>query len=153
ATLAAEKFPEFMRRSSEADALVALSVAAIDAGVAAPVRSMLERVTDYSARDEVAKGIGAACTDSPAVVGFLREAYTSLGERQFTAWREAFATCTSPELVTWLGEAAASPADVPYDEKYDIVARSLVDHLGADALPALEKAAVKAGKSGGPFAA
>lgn len=153
ANLAAEKFPEFMRRSSEAEALVALSVAAIDAGVGAPVRTMLERITDYGARDEVAKGIGAACSDTPAVVAFLHDAYTSLGERQFTAWREAFAACSAPEHVAWLGEVAAAPADVPYDEKYDIVARSLVDHLGADALPALEKAAVKAGQSGGPFTA
>src|SRR5690606_14321637 len=153
ATLAAENYPAFMRRSSEAGALVALSVAAIDAGIHAPVRSMLEQISDYGARDEVAKGIGGACAEHPSVVGFLRDAWTTLGERQLTPWREALAACDSPEFVTWLGEAAAAPANVPDDEKFDMVARALVDHQGPEALPTLEEAAVKAGQNGGPFAA
>lgn len=149
--LAAERFPDFMRRISEAGALVTLSVTALDAGIEAPIHSLLDQISDYGARDEVAKGIGEACAEHPSVVGFLRGAHGALGERQFAGWREALSACEAPELVSWLAEAAAAPSNVPYDEKYDMVARALVDHQGVEALPVLEKAAVKAGNGSGPF--
>lgn len=151
AKLAEKHFYDFMRSSSDVGTLVALSLAAIDAQIYKPVWNMMEKVPDFSARDEVAKGVGASCADNAAVLPFLQGAYSALGDRQFNSWREALGTCDSPALVTWLEQTAAKPPSVVYDEKYNSVTDVLVKRKKLEALPILEQAAIAAGTSGGPF--
>lgn len=151
AKLAERHFYDFMRSSTDVGTLVSLSLAALDAGVFQPVWNMMEKVPDYSARDEVAKGVGAHCADHSSVLPFVQGGYSALGDRQFNSWREALGACDAPALVTWLEQTAANPPAVAYDEKYNTIIESLVKKKRVEALPLLEQAAIAAGKSGGPF--
>lgn len=148
--LAEEHFPDFMRASTDVGTLVELSLTAVDAQIYRPVWGMLEKVPDYAARAEVAKGVGAHCTESEQVLPFLAGGYSALGDRQFNAWRDALTTCEAPALVSWLEQTVSSPPTITYDEKYNAVADALVKHKRAEALPALEQAAIAA-LDGGPL--
>lgn len=151
AKVAEERFDDFMRASKDVDTLVALSLAAIDGGVNAPVWAMLEKIPDIAVRDPVAREVGAECASHPAVVGFLQGAHANLRDRQFGMWREGFKGCASPELDAWLAQVVAKPPAVSYDEKYNVVSESLVKRKRAEALPVLQEAAIAAGGNGGPF--
>ena len=149
--LAEQRFGDFMRASGDVGNLVALSEVAIASEIYKPVWAMLETVTDFSTRDEVAKGVGALCSTNESILPFLKGAYFGLGDRQFGLWREAFNTCEAPSFDSWLTEVVAAPPARSYDEKYGSVLGALVKRKKLDALPTLEAAAVAAAKSGGPF--
>ncbi len=148
---AEERFADFMRASGDVGNLVALSEVAINSAIYQPVWAMLEDVTDYAVRDEVAKGVGAHCAENEAVLPFLKGAYFGIGDRQFGLWREAFNTCEAPAFEAWLVEVVSKPPTITYDEKYTTVVGALVKRKKLDALPVLEAAAVTAGTTGGPF--
>jgi hypothetical protein len=149
--LAEERFSDFMRASGDVGDLVALSKVAIGSEIYQPVWSMLEDVTDYSARDEVARGVGAHCASDETILPFLQGAYFGLGDRQFGQWREAFNTCETAQFDAWLVEVVGQPPTITYDEKYSTVVGALVKRRKMEALPLLVGAAVAAGNSGGPF--
>ena len=151
AKLAADSFGNFMRASGDVGSLVGLSLVAIEGGVSTPVFGMLEEIPDMSLRDEVAKGLGAECAQNEKVVGFLKSAYTSLRDRQFGMWREAYLSCESEDLDAWLGSVVETPPPVSYDEKYNVVTEALVKRVRAEALPTLGVAARAAAGNGGPF--
>ncbi|MBT3220352.1 MAG: hypothetical protein HN348_14800 [Proteobacteria bacterium] len=149
--LAQSSFDEFMRNSKDVGTLVDLSMVAIRAKTYTPVWSMLEKIPDYGARDEVSKGIGSKCNKEPEVVTFLKGAYYGLRGRQFSQFESALITCNSPELTTWLEEVVATPPSASYDEKYNAVITAYVKQKRGNALPILERAAVAAAGNGGPF--
>jgi hypothetical protein len=142
-------YPTFMRASGDVDSLVALSLAAIDAGVTRPVATELDSVG--GARGEVATGIGEACVDHPGVVNFLETTYTDAKGHGFAAWREALIACRAPAFETWLASTAAAPPPEIISERYGAVLGAYVRHAGKDALPTLQAAAIAAAANHGPF--
>lgn len=151
AAVAQAHFEDFMRASKDIDTLVSLSLSAIDAGMNPPVWAMLDQLPDLSTRDEVAREVGAACAEHPKVVAFLEGAHGQLRDRQFGMWRDAYRECAAPELDTWLATVVSAPPSVAYDEKFNVVSEALVKKQRGAAMPVLQKAAIAAGKSGGPF--
>ncbi len=151
AAVAAEHFDDFLRRSKDVDTLVSLVFAAVDHGVYEPLWSMLDKIPDVALRDQVAADVGANCSGHDRFVEFVQQAHARLGDRQFGMWREALRACEAPALVDWLEQASGSPPAVPYDEKYNVVTDVYVRRKRAEALPVLQRAAVAAGASGGPF--
>jgi hypothetical protein len=141
----------FMKHSGDVGTLVDLSITAISAKAYTPVWSSLEKIPDYSARDEVAKGVGSKCAEHPEVVTFIKGAYYGLRGRQFGAWENALITCTSDELVEWMAGVVAEPPVSTYNAKYDAVITAYVKQLRGKSLPTLERAAVAAATNGGPF--
>lgn len=144
-------FDDFMRGSKDVGTLVNLSMTAINAKAYTPVWNMLEKVPDYSARDEIAKGVGDHCQSDPNVVTFIKGAYYGLRGRQFSQWQEALMLCETPELSQWLEEVIVQPPKTSYDEKYNTVLNAYVKQRRYEALPVLERAAVASANEGGPF--
>jgi hypothetical protein len=144
-------FDDFMRGSKDVGTLVNLSMAAIKAKAYTPVWNMLEKVPDYSARDEIAKGVGAHCKADPNVVTFIKGAYYGLRGRQFGQWQEALILCETTELTRWLEEVIVQPPKTSYDEKYNTVLNAYVKQRRYESLPVLERAAVASANEGGPF--
>jgi hypothetical protein len=144
-------FDDFMRGSKDVGTLVDLCITAIKAKAYTPVWHMLEKVPDYSARDEIAKGVGDHCKGDPNVVTFIKGAYYALRGRQFSQWQEALILCETPELTQWLEEVIVQPPKTSYDEKYNTVLTAYVKQRRYEALPVLERAAVGSANEGGPF--
>lgn len=128
-----------------------LALAAIDAKRYTAVWAMLDGVKDYSARDDIAEQVGAACGEHPEVVTFLQGAYFGLRNTQFGKWDKALYTCESEALGTWLDATVAKPPTSAYDDKYNAILGALVARRAVDALPVLQRAAVEAANNGGPF--
>jgi hypothetical protein len=149
--VAASSFDAFMRVSNEVDVLVDLSNKAIEAEIYNPVWDMLERIPDYTVREQVARRVGAVCQENVGVLPFLRGGYYAMNERAFGMWSEAFVTCGSQELTTWLTTQIADPPARTYDAKYSAILAATVERLGEDALGPLERAAIAASDRGGPF--
>ena len=148
--VAEDNFIRFMTSAGDAQSLVQLSLTAIDAEIWSPVWSMIGKISDYSARDEVASEVGTACMDHPQVVKFLQGAYFGLRETDFGQWDDAFRSCESPDLVTWMTQQVEAPPDKQFDEKFNTVVDVYAKRQGASALPSLTKGAIKAAKAG-PF--
>lgn len=144
-------YDAFMKASGDVGTLVDLSLAAIDAKVYSPVWAMQEKIPDYSARDEIAKGVGANCAAHPEVVTFLQGAYFGLRDIQFAQWDDALVTCESPALVTWMQGVVAKPPASAYDEKYAAIVTAYVRRERQKSLDTLSKAAAEAAKNNGPF--
>jgi len=140
-----------MKASSEVDTLINLSLTAIRAQAFTPVWKMMDKIPDYSARDEVAEGVGLACSTEPSVITFLQGAYFGLRDIQFQQWDDAFVVCESPSFDTWLQERVSDPPASSYNDKYNTVVTIYVKRKGADSLAALERAAIEAATKGGPF--
>jgi len=149
--VAEARFSDFVRKAQTTDDLVTLALVAIDAQSYLPVWSMLDHVREYSQRDEVAAGVGAACPEHPGVVNFLQGAYFGLKNTEFGRWDPALSGCSSDALATWIDATAAAPPTSSYDEKYNTMLTALVIRRGPDALPVLKRAAVEAATKGGPF--
>ncbi|NOY25304.1 MAG: hypothetical protein GXP62_05475 [Oligoflexia bacterium] len=150
ADAAGNNFTRFMTRATDADSLVALSLAAIDANIWNPVWVMPSKITDYDARDLITGQIGAACTSHPKVTTFLQGAYLGLRELDFGQWDDAFVACKSPDITQWLDSQLASPPATTYDAKYDQLMAIYVSRLGPAALDGLKRAAIAAAENG-PF--
>lgn len=144
-------YDAFMKASGDVGTLVDLSLVAIDAKVYTPVWNMMEKIPDYSARDEIAKGVGARCDDHAEVLTFLQGAYFGLRSVQFGQWDDALVTCETDALTKWLESLVADPPASSYDEKYATVVTAYIKRLGKGTLPVLQKAAIDAAKDGGPF--
>lgn len=144
-------FQKVVTRATDTETAVGVALTAIDAKAYAPVWGMLDLVADYSQRDAIAQGVGAACGEHPEVVTFLQGAYFGLRNTQFGRWAPALAACESEGIVTWLGDTASKPPAVTYDEKYNTILAALVARQRTDALPVLQRAAVEASANGGPF--
>ena len=152
AELAKRGFGEFMKKATDVDTLVPLSMAAIDAEIWNPVWEMIGKISDYEARDQVAATIGAACNDEAKIVGFLKGGYFALRDIEFQQWDDALTSCESDIFKAWMVEQVEAPPASVYDEKYVTLGRAYVKREGAGALPSLTKAAV-AGADAGPFEA
>jgi hypothetical protein len=148
--VAETNFPAFMKASEDVDSLTLLALAAIDAKSYTPVWGMMDKLSDYSQRDLLAKGVGGACGDHAEVIPFLKAGYFALRSSQFGNWDDAVATCPSSELDRWLLELVQKPPSTAYDEKYKVVADIYVKRNHAKAIPALAIAGVTAAKGGGP---
>ncbi len=146
--LAEDHFIKFMAGAGDADTLVSLSLTAIDAEVWGPVWGMVGKISSYEARDEVADRVGASCGDHPKVVGFLQGGYFGLRDIDFKQWDDAFLSCETPELLTWLTQQVEAPPERQFDEKYNTLITVYAKRQGAAALPSLQKAAIKAAKAG-----
>lgn len=150
ATEAEAAYVRFMTRATDDEALVALSLAAIDGQVWNPVWIMPGKISDYAVRDVIASQVGEVCGEHPRVVGFLEGAYFGLRGLDFQQWDDAFITCRSAELDDWMDQQIASPPASSYDEKYDLLMGIYVARRGREALPGLKDAAVAAAARG-PF--
>jgi len=148
--LAEDSYMKLLSNASDADALVAYSLAAIKLDIWNPVWGELSKISDYSARDEVASRVGAACAEEPKVTAFLQGAYFGLRDIEFSQWDDAFAACENPGLTDWLTTQVSTPPEKQYDEKFNALMGIYVNKQKSAALPVLAKAAVKAAKSG-PF--
>lgn len=147
---ATDNFARFMTRATDSDALVALSLVAIDNGIHDPVGKMPGKISDYDVRDAISGQIGASCGEHPGVVTFLKASYYSLRGLDFAQWDDGFLACDSPEIDTFLAEQIGKPPSNSYDEKYDQIMAIWVERKGAGAIPALQTAAIAAAE-GGPY--
>jgi hypothetical protein len=145
-------FDAFMKASGDVGTLVDISLAAIDAKLYTPVWNMMEKIPDYSARDEIAKGVGAACSAHDQVVPFVQGAYFGLRDIQFGQWDDALVTCELPAMDTFVEGLVAKPPATSYNEKYAVIVTAYAKKKRADSLPLLEKAAIDSAANGGPFA-
>ncbi len=146
--VAEDNFIKFMSGASDADTLISLSLASIDADVWGPVWTMVGKISSYEARDEVANRVGSSCVEHPKVLGFLQGAYFGLRDIDFKQWDDAFLSCEAPALLDWLTQQVEAPPDKQYDEKYNTLITVYSHRQGAAALPSLQKAAIKAAKTG-----
>ena len=149
--IAEENYVRFMSRATDADALVALSMAAIEADVWNPVWQQLGKITDYDARDIVAQEVGGACADSEKVIAFLQGAYFGLRDIEFGQWKDAYVACESDALSEWVGQQVGNPPSRQFDDKFDKLMAVFVAKKGAAALSTLSDAAGKAAEIDGPF--
>jgi hypothetical protein len=148
--LAEDSYVRFMSKATDADALVALSNAAIDADVWNPVWQQLGKISDYDARDTVARELGASCAESEKMVSFLQGAYFGLRDIDFSKWNEAFVACDAPGLISWTEQQVSSPPNRVFDDKFNALMSIFVQKRGVESLPVLADAAAKAAE-GGPF--
>ena len=151
--VAKDNYFKAMQAAEDSDTLIELSMVAIDAEIWTPVWEMVGKISDYDARDTVAAGIGARCSDNEQVVKFLQGAYFGLRDIEFQQWDDALITCESESFDAWLVSTVENPPAKQYDEKWDTVAQSYIERTGADSLDALAKGAIKAAGDGGPFEA
>lgn len=143
---------DFLKQSGDADTLIALSLAAIDGKAYDPVWNSLDKIKDYSARDQVASGIGQACTEHEEVVVFLKGAYFGLRDIQFAQWDDAYASCPSEDVGAWLEDLVVKPPAQSYNEKYNTILAIWVKRKGKDGLDAMATAAIAAAGNNGPLA-
>jgi hypothetical protein len=144
-------YNDFLQQTGDVETLTALSLAAIDAKAYAPVWNSLDKIKDYGTRDEAAKAIGAACTEHPEALVFLKGAYFGLKDIQFAKWDEAYAACPSEDIDAWLEGLIKKPPETSYDEKYNTLLSIWVKRKGKGALEVLTQAAITAAGNGGPF--
>lgn len=149
--VANQVFTKFMMAAGDADTLVALSMAAIDADIWNPVWEMIGKLSSYDARDEVAERLGMACEYNPKVVGFLQGAYFGLRDIEFSQWDDALVACKAEPFDNWLHDQVKNPPPKLYDEKWNALSDALVRRLGVDSLPILADGAKVAAGNGGPF--
>lgn len=150
AELAANTFKDLLPKATDADALHALSLAAIQTNVWQPVWKLPGYIGDYSVRDEVVSAIGAECGEQPTVLTFLQASYSGLKDIEFQRWEKALGACTAPGLVDWMIKEIEKPPAKLYDEKYNTLVGIYTKRARADGLPTLTKAAIAAA-TGGPF--
>lgn len=141
-------FAEALTKAEDVDALVAFTHVAINREVWKPMWQALGKISDYSARDEVAQQIGSVCADDPKIVPFLQGAYFGLRDIEFQQWDDAFVACGDPGLLEWMQKQVTAPPTKKFDEKFNNLMAIYVKKLGADALPALAQGAIKAVDSG-----
>ncbi|MDP6934191.1 MAG: hypothetical protein QGG40_14800, partial [Myxococcota bacterium] len=150
AKLAEGNFNVFLKNATDADTLVKLSLAAIEADTWTPVWKMLGKITDYDARDEVAERIGVVCSENDKVVTFLQSAYFGVKSTDYQPWSPALTACKSTALQDWMNQTVQAPPETVYDDKYNALLDVFVDRMGPEALPLLAKGAVEAANNG-PF--
>lgn len=143
-------FFRYVARANTPESLAALSLAAINADIYAPVWQTPGKIPDYSLRDEVARQIGASCTQQAKVIPFLEGAYPAVRDIVFRQWDDAYLACESQDLWAWVEEQVKLPPDSTYNEKYNTLLDIYVKHTRAAALPTLTQAAIKAAATG-PF--
>ena len=144
-------FFKFMQQAGEPDTLAALSLVAIDSDIWTPVWEMIGKISDYSARDEVAELVGNSCNEHPKVISFLQGAYFGLRDIEFQQWDDALASCDSEEFQAWMVQTIESPPPKLYDEKWETVTKAFVVRQRTASLSTLVNAAAKASENGGPF--
>jgi len=145
------QFESLLPRAKTVNDLVALSMAAIESDVWTPVWRVLSHdALDYDVRDQVAQKIGANCMTNPKIVAFFKGAYFALRDLEFQQWDDGMVACMDPDWATWVDQQAANPPQSIFDEKYNALLNVLTIRKGADALPVLERAAIK-GAAAGPF--
>ena len=149
-SIAEDNFEAFIKVTGDVESLVSLAMTAINAEAYNPVWKMLESVP-YSHRENVARGIGGQCANSDKLGPFLQGAYYALHGVQFGQWEGALVTCELPTVSDWILSSATNPPSSSYDPKYEVMLKVLVQRQGAECLPSLEAAAVKAAENGGPF--
>ncbi len=147
--LAEQVFPDFLRATGDVDSLVALVNVAVDSGIYKPVAGALESVA--SARGEIAGAVGSGCAEHPAVVPFFQATYADSRARAFASWRDGVVACRTPEVDAWLATVVVAPPDEIVSDRYATALAAYGYHKGKDALPDLQKAAVAAATSRGPF--
>ena len=145
------QFESLLPRAKTVDDLVGLSMSAIDSDVWTPVWRVLSHdALDYDVRDQVAQKIGANCTKNPKIIAFFKGAYFALRDLEFQQWDDGMVACMDPDWSAWLDQQATNPPQSIFDEKYNALLNVVTIRKGADALPVLEKAAIK-GAAAGPF--
>jgi len=144
-------FESLLPRAKTVDALVSLSMAAIETEVWNPVWRVLSHdALDYEVRDQVAEVIGQKCTENTKIVAFLKGAYFGLRDLEFQQWDDALVACQDGDWASWLTQQAETPPASLFDDKYNALLSVVGSRLGPDALPVFTKAAVK-GADNGPF--
>jgi len=151
--VAKDNFFKAMQKAGDSDTLIELSMVAINSEIWTPVWEMVGKISDYEARDTVAAGIGAHCSENEKVVKFLQGAYFGLRDIEFQQWDDALITCQAESFDAWLVQTVENPPAKQYDEKWDTVVQSYIQRTGPDSLDALAKGAIKASGNGGPFEA
>lgn len=142
---------DFLKQTGDVPTMVQLSLTAIDNQIFMPVWTSLEKLKDYTARDETAQAIGAACEQHPQVIAFLKGAYFGLKNIQFSQWDDAFATCPAAEIEAWIQARVEDPPATSFDEKYNTVLKIWTDRKRAEGMATLKAAAIAAAGKDGPF--
>jgi hypothetical protein len=143
-------FANAVKKTGDVDSLTSLTFAALDAGLTAPVVSMLDLIPDYAAREELARNLGGNCMANPQRVSFVRS-LADLKGRAFVAWTGAIGTCPAPEIDSALGNMLATPPKSTFDDKYSAVVDLYARRTKSAGLPMLEQATTAA-LDGGPVA-
>lgn len=150
--VAAEALPAAVKHSEDVDSVAGVATVAIGGGLDDAMYGLLEMIPDYGAREEVARAIGRKCTEDPKVDAFLVSLHDALKDRGFVGWAGALRACGSDAVLTKLEQATGEPPARSFDDKYATVVDLYASKRKAEALPALEKAAVAAAGNDGPFA-
>jgi hypothetical protein len=143
-------FNDALVRATDGDSLSSLAFVAIEGEMWKPMWGALGKISDYSARDEVARAVGSACGERPQVVTYLEGAYSGLRDIEFQQWDDAFVACEDASLTTWMETQIKSPPKKKFDEKFVNLMAIYVKKRGIDALPILTEGAVAA-SADGPF--
>lgn len=143
-------FNDALTKATDADALIALALVAIDKDIWRPMWSALGKISSYDARDEVANAVGMACADDAKVVPFLQGAYLGLRDIEFQQWDDAFVSCADSGLTVWMDKQVRTPPNKRFDEKFVNLMAIYVKRNREAGLPALTASAIKSAESG-PF--
>lgn len=149
--VAEANFNRYLERATDTDALVDLVMKAVDSDVWNPAWASLGKISNYEARDEVARRIGEGCGEHPKVVTFFQGAYAGLRNVDFAQWDDGIAACGDAKLGEWVAGRVADPPAKSFDEKYSTLVSIYVKQNRGEALPSLTAAAIKASENGGPF--
>ncbi len=150
AKIAEASFLKFLEKASDTEAVAALVQVAIDAKLWTPAWSVLSKIPDYDARDEVATTIGTACADHALTVTFLQGAYT-LRDVEFKQWGDGYMACEDVKLWAWVEGKVKAPPSKEFDEKYMGLVNLFAKRGKVEALAAISAAAITAAGNGGPF--
>jgi hypothetical protein len=148
-TEAGQVFAEAMRATGDVESLVALTTAALDAGLVEPVQAMAEQIP-ASSRTETTTRIGAACSTHAPTLQMLVGLHQAVKDRAYAAWEGGLGACEADALTSMLESAVKAPPPHTFDDKYNTVLAAYAERKGVDALPAMQ-AAAKASLKGGPL--
>jgi hypothetical protein len=145
-------FNDALTRATNVEALSSLAFVAIDGEMWKPMWGALGKISDYEARDEVARAVGTACAERPLVVTYLQGAYMGLRDIEFQQWDDAFVACDDAGLTAWMEKEIKNPPKKKFDEKFVNLMAIYIKKAGLGALPVLTESAVAAAADG-PFEA
>jgi len=150
--VAQNNFFEFMKSANDLETLTQFTLAAIKLSPAywKSTTQIPGKIKNYQLRDSLTKGLSGYCEDNLEFRTFLQKTYDKMGDTDFKRWDDAYIGCNHEDITKFIIETAENPPQKPYSGKYNTILDILRTKKSVDALPHMEKAAIKAAKEG-PF--
>ena len=148
--VARANFFEFMKSANDLDTLQRFTLTAIELD---PIfwehaGKVPEKISDYSMRDNLTKGLGSECSQYESLRKFMQASYITMGGNEFSRWDEAYVTCTHADIDTWIISRIENPPAQQFSAKYNTMLDILSQKKAVKALPHFEVAAIAAAEKG-----